>query len=216
MAKKKNNNTPQTNPAEEEKNPYELRTDAVDRLVNADNITYPKLTLENDPRRKYQSSFLARIPTWIKALFLKLWFGGAVCFFILWGLGMFVPNMTDMLVIMAVVLGMVTDLLVNPIFRFFATTEGANDKWMMFPKKGYASFFLNIVYAFIPLIIVVIIYNIINVVMENIAGTEGIVHFGVEPIMFGLLYMGADMLLIGAKNLFLMIIKDAKKKSGIK
>ena len=84
MAKNKKKE-PQSEEKREAKNPYKLNTDAVDRLVNADKKKYPKLTIENDPRKKYTNSFIDRIPSWVKALFIKFWFNGAVCFFIFWG-----------------------------------------------------------------------------------------------------------------------------------
>lgn len=213
---KKNKNKPADNYAEKDINPYELKTDAVDRLVNADKKEYPKLTLENDPRRAFKNNFIDRIPSWVKALFIKFWFNGAVCFFIFWGLGLFIPNPENMIIVLAVTLGMITDLLVNNIFRFFAVVEGANDKWMMFPKKRYVSFFLNIIYSFFLLIVIIWIYNVINVAANAIAGTETTVYVGVEPILFGLLYMGVDLLFIAVKNTAIKILADAKNKNGVK
>ena len=71
MAKKNKKNTPSPTQSSENK-PYDLKTDAVDRLVNAEKKSYPKLTIENDPRRRYKSGLIDRIPSWIKALFLAL------------------------------------------------------------------------------------------------------------------------------------------------
>jgi Sec-independent protein secretion pathway component TatC len=113
-------------------------------------------------------------------------------------------------------MGMVTDILVNNIFRFFATTEGANDKWMMFPKKKYVNFFLNIIYAFGVLMVVIWLYNIINVTLNAIFGTEMTIYLGVEPLMFGMFYMGVDLAFVGIKRLVAGIISDAKNKNGVK
>lgn len=214
MAKKRKN-VPAEKPVDKNVNPYELKTDAVDRLVNAEKKTYPRLTIHNDPRKKYKSSAIDRIPSWIKALFLKFWFNGAVCFFIFWGLGFFIPNMEDMILVLAFVLGVVTDIFVNNAFRFFATVEGANDKWMMFPKKKYVNLFLNIIYAFGVLLSVIWLYNVINVVINAIAHTEAIIYLGVEPILFGLFYMAIDILFITVKNTTVKIVADAKEKNGV-
>ena len=43
-----------------------------------------------------------------------------------------------------------------------------------------------------------------------LSGKEDLVAIGVEPILFGLLCMGFDMLFIGIKRMFLSIISDAK------
>ena len=152
----------------------------------------------------------------MKALFLKFWFNGAVCFFILWGLGIYVPNMQNMFLILGITLGLVTDLLVNSAFRFFAMTEGENDKWMMFPKKKFVNLFLNILYAFAVLVTVIWLYNVINAVANSIGGTELVIYLGVEPILFGVFYMFIDMCLISVKNMIVSIIRDAKRKNGVK
>ena len=211
--KRKADGVPQQSKPE---NPYELKTDAVERLVNAEKKSYGKLTIENDPRKKYLSSPLARIPGWIKAIFMKVWFNGAVCYFILWGLGILVPNMENMILIMAFALGTVTDILVNNAFRFFAVTEGDNDKWMMFPKRRLITLPLNIIYAFVVLIAVIWLYNIINSTIAGITGDELKVYLGVEPILFGVFYVGIDMFFISIKNMAQSIIRDAKSKNGVK
>ena len=210
MQKKNAQNTDSTKAT----NAYKLNTEAVDRLVNADQNAPRDNT--TDPGKQYRSGGLIdRIPSPIKALFIKFWFNGAVCYFILWGLGALIGGL-DMLFILGVVLGMVNDLLVNNAFHFFAVTPGSNDKWMMFPKKKFWTFFANIVYSTIILLIVVWLYNFINIVINTIAGTTGEIGLGVEPIAFGLMYMGVDMLFIGMKNLFIKIISEAKEKNKVK
>jgi hypothetical protein len=201
------------NPTENEKveNQYELKTEAVDRLVNANKKTYPKT--EKDPGKKYRSKGLIdRIPEPIKALFIKFWYNGAVCFFIFWGLGMLV-GWLDLVVILGVVLGMVNDLLVNNTFHFFAVTPGSNNKWMMFPERKFWTFFANIIYSFVILFFVIQVYNLLGIIVSSIAGDS--VVFGVEPIAFGLIYMAIDMLFIGMKALLKKIISDAKENSKV-
>ena len=192
---------------------YDLKKDAVERLVNADKKKYedPK----KDRGKEYRSGFLDKIQTWVLALVMKWWFAGAVCFFILWGLGVYLQNEMDMIVVMAIVLGMVTDILVNNAFRFFETYKGQNSKWMMFPKKAYWTFLANIPYAFVIYYVVMYLYNIINVVANSIAGTTNTIYLGVEPVFFGLFYVAVDMCFIGMKNMFIKIINDAKQKNGL-
>ena len=194
---------------------YELKTDAIDRLVGAEKKSYPKSNV--DPGKQYRSKgFFDKIPEPIKALFIKFWFNGAVCFFILWGLGTYIWDMLDMLVVLGIVLGIVTDILVNNAFHFFAVTPGSNNKWMMFPKRKFWTFFANIIYSFFILLIVVWIYNSINVLGNMISGTEGVIYLGVEPIVFGVFYVAVDMIFIGMKNLFFKIITEAKEKVNLK
>ena len=199
MSAKNNKNT--HNQSNKSTGGYKIKSEAVVRLINADKKTYPDS--KTDPGKQYRSQgFFDRIPSGVKALFIKFWFNGAVCFFIYWGLGMYVRSFWDMSFILAIVLGMVNDLLVNNAFHFFAVTPGSNNKWMMFPKKKFWTFIANILYSFVVLACVIAIYGVINLV----------VFTGVEPILFGLLYMAVDMLFVGMKNLTLKIISDAKEK----
>lgn len=212
MAKK--HQAPEKREEDKSQNPYELKSDAVNRLANAHTKTEFKSNLK-DPGRQYRSSVLDKIPFWVKAVFMKFWFNGAVCYFIYWGLGLFVSSLENMILVLALSLGIVTDIFVNNAFRFFAATPGANDKWMMLPKKNLKNLFLNVAYSFVILIAVVWLYNSINAVINALRGTDGEVFLGVEPILFGLFYVVIDLVLIGMKNLMASIINDAKKKNGV-
>ena len=197
----------------EEHESYDLKTKAVEDLVEASEDNTPEYGTEELSKYKSKSKF--HIPGPIKALFVKFWFGGMVCYFFMWGLGLYIQSQLDLFVVTAVALGFVTDILVNSIFRFYAETEGANDKWMMFPKKGYKSLILNIVYAFVLMLFVAKTYNLINTVIISITGETDSVPFGVEPISFGLIYLGFDMLFIGLKRFGKKIILDAKRKEDL-
>ena len=190
---------------------YKLNTKAVDDLVSATKENSPKVSKEE--LRKYQSGSRIKTADWVKAVLLKTWFAGMVCFFFLWGLGTYVADQLDMLVIVGLALGFATDLLVNPIFRFYAKTPGANDRWMMFPQKRYISLPLNVLYAFLLLFCVVTTYNVINGAILAFTKAQDTIPLGVEPILFGLFTMGWDMLFLGAKKLFKQILADAKKNA---
>ena len=99
---------------------YELHTGAVNDLVEADESNSPEVSPQE--LAKYRSGGKIHIPETAQVLFLKAWFAGAVCFFFFWGLGMYVPNLIDMLFIVGLVMGFVTDLMVNVILRYFEKT----------------------------------------------------------------------------------------------
>ena len=196
-----------------EQGSYDLKTQAVEDLASASEENTPEYGTEE--LTKYKSKSKLHIPKPVKALFVKFWFGGMVCYFFMWGLGIYIPSQLDLFVVTSVAMGFVTDILVNNIFRFYAETEGANDKWMMFPKKGYKSLVLNIVYAFVLMLFVAKAYNLINTVINRVTGETDNVPFGVEPISFGLIYLGFDMLFIGLKSFAKKIILDAKRKEDL-
>ena len=198
---------------QEEHDTYDLKTKAVDDLVEASEENTPEYGTEE--LTKYKSKSKLHIPGPVKALFVKFWFGGMVCYFFMWGLGLYIQSQLDLFVVTSIALGFVTDILVNNIFRFYAETEGANDKWMMFPKKGYKSLLLNIVYAFVVMLFIAKAYNLINTVINSITGETDTVPFGVEPISFGLIYLGFDMLFIGLKRFATKIVLDAKRKEDL-
>ena len=52
-------------------------------------------------------------------------------------------------------------------------------------------------------------YNVINYVIMAVSGVEDKIPLGVEPLLFGLLCMGFDMLFIGMKRLCISIFRDA-------
>ena len=188
---------------------YELKSDAVEALAGADSQQAPEYSKEE--LNKYRSHRRIDIPDLVKILLVKAWFAGAVCFFFLWGLGNYVPNMIDLLFITAIVLGMVTDILTNGAIRFMEKTPGSNDDWMLLPKKGMVSFFLNILYAFLIIFCVYELYVCINTTINSITGSTDAVPLGVEPILFGLFCMGFDMLFVGLKRLLKTILADAKR-----
>ncbi|MDY4222491.1 MAG: hypothetical protein SOX71_08360 [Candidatus Faecousia sp.] len=189
---------------------YKLNTKAVDDLVNASPENAPEVPREE--LEKYRSKSGIHLPRWLKAVLLKTWFAGATCFFIFWGLGLYLTNLLDMMLVFGLALGLVTDLLVNSIFRFAARVPGENDRWMMFPKKGMAAFFLNILYAFFLLLCVYCLYQGINLAITSVTGQADSVPVGVEPILFGLFYMGFDLLFLSMKHLTLRILSDARAK----
>lgn len=191
---------------------YKLHTQAVDDLVSADSTNSPPVPEEE--LRKYRSGSKIRLSDTAKAVLLKMWFAGSVCFFIFWGLGNYVADRLDMLVVFGVVLGMVTDILVNNIYRHFAETPGANDRWMMCPKRSLASFFLNILYALLLLFCVSQLYNGINAAILAARGGGDTVPLGVEPILFGVFYTCFDLLFLRMKHLLQTIVSDAKKSAG--
>ena len=189
---------------------YQLNTKAVEDLVTASPENSPKVS--EAELRRYRSGLQIHLKDWLKVLLIKWWFHGAACFFFLWGLGIAVPSRENQLLILGLAMGFITDLMVNNIFRYYAKTPGANDRWMMFGRKGFASLPLNIVYGYVLLALVVTTYNVINGVLVSFSGNPESVPLGVEPLLFGLFATGWEFLLLGARQLARRIVEDAKSK----
>lgn len=186
---------------------YDLKTDAVNRLVNAENA--PEVS--DAEIRKYRSRGGWKIPSWLKIVFVKFWFSGAICYFFLWGLGTYISGL-DLMFVLAVGLGIVIDVMVNNLLHYFEPEKGAYDRWMMVTARKFWSLFLNVIYAGVLLYCIVWAYNVINTLLVGDVETAQTVAVPVEPILFGLMYMGFDMLFITMKNTVLKVIRDAEAK----
>ena len=57
---------------------YKLNTRAVEDLVTANKENSPEVPEEE--LKKYRSKSGIHLPTWLKAVLLKAWFAGTVCF----------------------------------------------------------------------------------------------------------------------------------------
>ena len=207
MAKKKH----PARPEKEERSAadyYKLNTKAVDDLVNATAENSPPVSREE--LKKYRAGGKLTIADWLKAVLIKAWFGGVVCYFVVWGLGIYVHDQLDLLLIAGIALGFVTDLITNNIFRFIAKPSGANDRWMMFPKKNYIFLPLNVLYALLLVFCVVTTYNAVNAAIIGVTGAKESLPLGVEPILFGTFTMAWDMLFLGFKRLGGRMVNDAK------
>lgn len=209
---KKKRQEPAREPERDAAEYYRLKKQAVEDLVTADESNSPAVSREE--LDKYRSRRHRKLPMWLKAALIKAWFYGSVCFFFIWGLGGYLADQLDLFFVTAIALGMVTDLLINTLFRYYAETDGANDRWMMIPRRGVAGFFLNIVYAFVVLALVVLVYNVINRLILSVTHETDTIPLGVGPILFGLFYMGIDTGLIALKHLLGRIVADAKEQAA--
>ncbi len=187
---------------------YDLKVDAVERLVNAKDapeVSYTEI-------RKFTKRAKHEIPSWLKIVFVKFWFSGAICYFFMWGLGLYISGL-DLMFAVAVGLGLSTDLMVNGLLHYFEPEKGAYDKWMMIPHRKFWTIFLNVIYSGVILFFIVQTYTVINTLLVGDIETADSVAVGVEPLLFGLLYMGYDMLFITMKKTLKKIFRDAVAKA---
>ena len=161
----------------------------------------------------YRHNFLAWVPPCVKAIFIKWWFAGAVCFFIMWGIGL---KDIDAVLLVGVVLGVIVDVLVNPIFRMMESDRKEYNNFMMFPFpfKAFWTFFTNIIYYVVIALMINFCYFGVNQLLNLIYGTlqeEYHIYVAVEPLLFGVFCTVADMAFIGIKDLIVYLVKRNKK-----
>ena len=206
---KKQANKPDT----KEASYYKLHTGAVEDLVTATKENTPRYS-EEELNRYRSGKTRRKFPQGLKVMLIKFWFYGAVCYFVFWGLGLYVADQLDLYFVAAIVLGMVTDLLINHFLRFTEKLPGGSKKWMMVTRRGTAGFFLNLLYGGLVLFLVITAYNVINTVIVTLyAGSETAPLLTVEPIVFGLTATGADTLCVTIRNTLRKMVEDAKRKA---
>ena len=200
---------------------YDLKVDKVDELVAAlkgeDTSAYGEVSMKisdctgtdgkgsNKEFNPYRTDFLARIPTFIKAFFVKWWFAGVVCFFVNMGLGIYVAT-ADLVILDGIFLGLVVEVLVNPLFRFMETDKREFNDYMMFPFpfKAYWTFFTNVLYYVAVAVAVNFIYLFINEFMFSLS---------IEPLSWALVVLVVDMIFIGIKDLIVRLVKNRKREA---
>ncbi len=190
---------------------YRLNRQAVEDLVTASEENSPEVPAAE--LRKYHAVPRFRIADWLKVVLIKAWFAGVICYFFIWGLSTYSLNQIDHLVIIGLALGMVTNLITNNVLRFIAKTPGAYDRWMMVPNKKIWFLPLDLIYALMLVLCVLMTYNLVNTLAAQITGNTASVFLGVEPILFGIFTMGWDLLFVGMKRLLKRIVSDAKKNT---
>ena len=85
----------------------------------------------------------------------------------------------------------------------------------MVARKSFSSLFLNIIYAYALLFLVYILYNIINLAIIHLTGMAGDqVPLGVEPVLFGLFYLGFDLLLLQVKRILGHAFRGGARKTA--
>ncbi len=189
---------------------YRLHTGAVEVLTGVDEDNSPDVTAKD--RQSCRSGPRLSLKDTARAVLIKMWFAGSVCFFVFWGLSAYIAATPELMLVFGIALGLVTDLLTNGILRSCAKTSGANDRWMMFPKNRRISFLFNILYALALLYCVSVFYTLLNRSLSAITGNAKRVTVGVGPVLFGTVYTAFDLLFIQMKRLMQRIVSDAKKK----
>ena len=81
-----------------------------------------------------KSSFLSKIPYWAKAVLIKYWFFGVICFFVLMGLGLVISNPLDRIVVCGLLGGMITDVVTDNILIMIESSD-RESQWFMIYKK---------------------------------------------------------------------------------
>ncbi len=191
---------------------YRLHTQAVEDLVTASTENTPKYSQEELEKYRSGKAGKFRLPQWLKVLLIKFWFYGAICFFVFWGLGLYVADQLDLYFVAVIIIGMVNDLLVKHFLRFTEKLPGGSDRWIMVTRGGAAGFFLNVLYAVPLLATVVTLYSLINMGLAAMSTGTNPPFLGVEPLLFGIFTTAVDQFFVFCKQTLAGILRDARRR----
>ena len=140
-------------------------------------------------------------PAWVKTLLLKWWAAGAIMFFVGWGITISMADQLDMAILMGLASGIFTDLIINTIIELFEREKNECDHLIMWRRNKLSSLLLNILHGIIVSLLVAYSYQFINIALISVLKADpDKVIFPVEPIFFGLMYLGYDLLIITIKQ----------------
>lgn len=199
---------------EESVNYYDLKTEHVDELVAALKEESEPITPaghkaykvnSKDQPDPYKIDKLAKIPSWIKACFIKFWVAGAICYFFLFSFVLSSFAQLDKLVFTGVMLGVIFDMVVNPAMLYFESDKKEFHPYILLPfsAKKIWTLLINIPIGILTVWIINLGYSVI-IPNNNLIK-------GVEPISFGLMYLAIDMFFVSIKNLLILVNKKMRE-----
>lgn len=177
-----------------------------------------------------KTGILSRIPFPIKSLLFKWWAYGAGVFFIFFGTTNLILGDTELnpttnqaqMYILAILLalfnGIVSDVVVYHFIDLMDDETKMAKYFVIFHSKKLYSLFINLVYQ-------IFISYICLVIFDNTAAFWDLIldfdtklgfHLYIEPVTYGMLLLGIDMLFILIKNLIVKIVKKLKNRKGSK
>ena len=159
-----------------------------------------------------------KFPSWLIILLIKYWTAGSVLYFFGFGLGFIwastsnAENQTIYLTLL-LILGytLINEYVVKPIVRLFRTSNDNTYYYNMINLKGTKSFFLNLLYAIMVIIPVVLIMSVLSVHGITLTITF---EDGIDPFSFGLVVVLVDFIYLFIKNTIMNAYKKHKFKQS--
>ena len=166
--------------------------------------------LKQQELNPYANDKLAKIPSWIKILLLKIWAASAA-FYLFGNASSAIHNNIEevMLVFMGLGYTLFSDLIVKTIIRFMRNSRDDTFRYNVVNKKGVIGLLLQLIYCYGIIIPSSLVYALLakNGIYINLFGLP---TSGFEPITFGLVVTVFDILAVIIKNLIVYIYKKTK------
>lgn len=172
--------------------------------------------LKQQELNPYANDKLAKIPSWIKILLLKIWAASAA-FYLFGNASYAIHNNDEVVVLVFMGLGytLFSDLIVKTIIRFMRNSRDDTFRFNFVNKKGIIGLLIQFVYCYGIIIPSALLYAILakHGIYINLFGLP---TTGFEPITFGLVVTVVDVIAVAIKYLVIYIYKKAKHNSDQK
>ncbi len=177
---------------------------------------------KNNEFNPYASDKLARIPSWIKVLFLKYWVAAATFYFFGVANPLIPTSGEDFNIVstfepyylfLSLGLALFTEYITKNFIKFMKNDRDDTTRFNLVNQKGVVSFLLNVVYAFaimIPMILILVLLASHNLVFDTLNGSGNMA--AIEPFTAGFVYIALDAIAVSIKNLIIYLYKQSKFK----
>lgn len=151
--------------------------------------------------KKYDKGFLNKVPYSVKAILIKYWFYGAVCFFSLMGfVGIYGETAA---LVGGLIAGALFDIACYNILEMMDHDNNKAKYYMMFKSKKIYSVFINVVYQ---VVVFFIAYVVISAIVSTYKEGSNSMFLG-EPLSIALVLTAIDAIFLLIKNLLVKLFK---------
>lgn len=159
---------------------------------------------------KPKVNWFDKIPYWIKAIFIKYWFFGALYFFFVIG----IPNLSSdaYVIIYGVALGVINDIIIYKILEMLESYKKESRYFVFFRSKKLYSLFINLVYGFVIGAISMIVSFYLRGLITSLTPDGSVTWYFAMPLSFGLLALAIDGVFIGLKDLIVYLYRRFTNK----
>ena len=151
--------------------------------------------------KQYNKGFLNKVPYSIKAILIKYWFYGAVCFFSLMG---FIGNIGEnAALISGLIAGAIFDVACYNILEMIDSDNSKAKYYMMYKSKKIYSVLINVVYQVVVFLIAMTIISTVVATYEDPVNN----WFLQEPLSIALVLTAIDAIFLLIKNVLVKLFK---------
>lgn len=149
-----------------------------------------------------QEGFISRLPYWLKAIFIKYWFFGAVCFFTF--VGILNLQGENAAILSGTISGVAFDLMAYSILQLMDSDKNESKYYVLYKSKKFYSVIINILYH-IVLYFGLLLFTVW--ILPKIETTDDVGFFLREPLSQALVLIIFDTLVMAIKNLLVKLFK---------